>query len=58
MASSSGSEDDNTTESDWMRAQGYQWDGSDAKEEASDEDIEEEQGEQDPDAMNESGDEE
>ena len=58
MAISSGSEDDIAPETDWMRAQGYQWNGSDAEEEASEEDIEEEQDEQDPDATDESGDEE
>ncbi|KAI4995688.1 hypothetical protein ZWY2020_037736 [Hordeum vulgare] len=47
----SGSEDDITPESDWMRAQGYQW--SNAEEEASEEDNEEELDDQD--ATDESG---
>ncbi|KAI5006419.1 hypothetical protein ZWY2020_033662 [Hordeum vulgare] len=58
VATLSGSEDDITPETDWMRAQGYKWNGSDADEEVSDEDIEEEQDEQDPDATDESEDEE
>ncbi|KAI4991996.1 hypothetical protein ZWY2020_040382 [Hordeum vulgare] len=58
VAISSGSEDDITPQSYWMRAQGYQWTRSDAEEEASEEDIEEEQDEQDPDATDASGDEE
>ncbi|KAI4995867.1 hypothetical protein ZWY2020_037955 [Hordeum vulgare] len=41
VAISSGSEDDITPESDSMRDQGYQWTGSDAEEQASEEDIEE-----------------
>ncbi|KAI5005910.1 hypothetical protein ZWY2020_033153 [Hordeum vulgare] len=55
---SSSSEDDITPESDWMRAQGYQWTRSDAEEEASEEDIEEDHDEKDPDATNASGDDE
>ncbi|KAI5019043.1 hypothetical protein ZWY2020_043931 [Hordeum vulgare] len=58
VAISSGSEDDITPETGWMRAQGYQWTECDVEEEASEVDIEDEQDEQDPDATDESGDEE
>ncbi|KAI4997414.1 hypothetical protein ZWY2020_052756 [Hordeum vulgare] len=51
---SSGSEDIITPETDWMKAQGYQWDGSNIEEEVSDEDAEEEEDEEDADATDES----